>query len=350
MRDVVSLAVPSGLFGGWTRTSITRGIEQISGVFEFELTERWPGQGVFRPIQTGDECTTSVDGEVILTGFVDDVVPSFNAEGAQLRCVGRDATGDLVDCSARFAGGEWTGADLAQIARDLLAPFGVPLSVETDIGGPWTHKFALQTGESVFEALERAARMRGVLLCADGRGGLKLTRAGQSRIGTALVEGDNILAGEGFQSLRERFSEYEVLAQSPGSDIGFGETVSAVRALERDSGVPRYRPLILQAEDNADQASADRRARWEKNIRIGRNARATITVQGWSHAGGVWQPNELVDVDSPTLKLEGTFLVASVRFEQDPEGGTITTLGLARPSAYDVEPLAENDGEPESLF
>ena len=39
----------------------------------------------------------------------------------------------------------------------------------------------------VFEAIERAARMRGLLLMSDGKGVLVLTRAGVARISTPLA-------------------------------------------------------------------------------------------------------------------------------------------------------------------
>ncbi|MGE0487320.1 MAG: phage baseplate assembly protein [Gammaproteobacteria bacterium] len=345
MRDVVTLAVSGGEFAGWTEVEIALGIEQVAGAFDIALSERWPGQAVARPIVEGERCAISIDGEVVITGNVDDVVPSFDAEHDRIQVRGRDATGDLVDCAAIHQGGEWTGATLATIARDLLAPFSIPLTVETDVGGPWTHVFKLQTGETVFEALERAARMRGVLLTSDGRGGLVLTRAGRERIGTALVEGENILGGQGYKSVRERFSEYRVLAQSPGDDGGFGETVAALSAVEKDAGVGRYRPLIIHAEDNADQAALERRARWEKNVRIGRATRPRLTVHGWSHADGVWRPNRLVEVRSPTLKAEGEFLITEVRLRQSNQDGTTAVLTLARPEAFDVEPLAEDAGD-----
>lgn len=352
MPDQVTLAVAGGEFGGWTTVSVVRGIEQIAGRFELELTERWPGQETPRPIAVGEQCTVAVNGTVVITGYVDDVVPRIDADTNTLRVTGRDATGDLVDCSAALDPGEWTGASLDTIARDLLKPFGIPLTVATDIGGPWTHTFALQSpSETAFEALERAARMRGVLLVADGLGGLALTRAGTERVPLALEEGENVLAGEGFQSLRDRYSEYRVLGQAPGSDLAFGTTVAEISATETDAGVPRYRPLVILAEENASQADAAQRAVWEKNVRVGRAERVSLTVYGWTHPGGVWQPNTLVQVLVPALKARGEFLIAQVELSQTSHDGTLTRLSLARPAAFDVEPLAENagDGE-ESLF
>jgi prophage tail gpP-like protein len=67
----------------------------------------------------------------------------------------------------------------------------------------------------------------------------------------------------------------------------------------------------------------------------------TVTTHGWRQGGDVgppWVPNVLVEVDLPSLRLGGTWLVAGVRLARTIEEGTTCELALARPDAYLPQP------------
>jgi prophage tail gpP-like protein len=68
---------------------------------------------------------------------------------------------------------------------------------------------------------------------------------------------------------------------------------------------------------------------------MGRGSRATITVQGWSHAAGLWQPNQLVRVTSALLDVDDDLIVAGVTLTLD-EKGTLAELSVCRAEAFDV--------------
>lgn len=338
----VQLVVNGSIYGGWTSLRITRGIEQISGTFELDVTERWPDQIQARPIRTGDACRVLVDRQTVITGYVDDANPSYDDSSHTLSLSGRDKTGDLVDCSAIHKTGQWRDQGMAQIAKDLCQPFGIAVRASVDTGKPF-RKFALQEGESVFEALDRAARLRGLLLITDGSGNLLISRAGSTRLGMALSEGENILSASGQFSGRDRFSQYIVKGQRAGDDDSDAKSTNQARGTATDTGVRRHRPLIVLAEDQADGGSASERAAWERNVRIGRGQRVSISVQGWAHAQGLWAPNVLVRVRSPWLGVDADLLITSVTFALD-SGGTRTDLELCPRAAFDVIPPTEKEG------
>lgn len=328
------LKVGGALYGGWKKISIRRGMEQISGAFDLSVTERWPDQRAPRLIKPGDACQVLVDGAPVITGHVDDVDPAFDKESHGVTISGRDRTGDLVDCAAIWKTGQWSGRTLAQICADLAAPFGIEVVDTVKAATPFP-TFAIEEGESAFETTERAARMRGVLLLSDGEGRLVIARAGTGRAGSALVQGVNILAGEGKFSQRERFSRYIVKGQSQGNDQRFGAAVAQQKGEAVDEAITRYRPLIVMAEDQGDGVSLRERAAWERNVRMGRGSRATITVQGWAHAGGLWQPNQLVRVTSALLDVDEDLVVAEVALTLD-DRGTLAALSVCRADAFDV--------------
>lgn len=336
MSGRAELYVGAEIYGGWQRVSVTRSIEQIANGFELEVTERWPGQSASRPIRPGEKCALKLDGETVITGYVDDSEPTFGKQAHSLSVKGRDATGDLVDCSAIHKAGQWANAPLDRIARDLCAPFGIQVKVETNAGKPFP-SYKIDPGETAFECIERAARLKAVLLISDGEGNLVITRAGNQRVDTALVEGQNILEGRGHFSWKDRYSIVTVKGQERGDDFFFGENAAAPSASARDESITRYRPLIVLAEAHGAGATLRDRATWERNVRMGRGNRGTINVQGWRDAEGkLWQPNTLVTVTSPLLWLDqAEMLIVGCTYTLD-DNGTRTALSIARREAFDL--------------
>lgn len=337
MQPDVQLLIDGQRYGGWQGITIERSIETAAGAFDLQVTERWAGQDVARPIQPGASCAVEVDGEALITGYVDDVVISHGAANHTVRVRGRDATADLVDCSAIHKSGAWSGATVLDIARDLARPFGVAVLAAVDIGGPFPD-WQIQEGESVFECIERAARLRGLLVTTNGVGALLLTRAGAERLAVTLRLGENLQGASGTFSMRERMSEIRVKGTMPGSDLTTPEQHAEPQAVVTDAAVSRYRPLVIVGEDNGDPAVYERRATWERNVRFGRAARIEATVAGWRAGGVLWPPNVMVHYADPFMEVDESLLIAAVRLSLD-SSGTLTTLSLTRREAFDIEPL-----------
>jgi prophage tail gpP-like protein len=333
----LTLLIDGQRFGGWTEVECVRGIEQAAGSFRVVYTDRWDGQPTPSPIQAGARVQVQLDGETVITGHVDRTVVEFDEGDHTLTVEGRDAAGDLVDASAVTGhGGQWLNAGLSQIAAELAKPFGIAVQAEADEGEKFD-AFALQEGETVFEALDRMARMRALLLVSDGQGGLRLTRAGTDTAG-ALIEGQNILKGRAELDVKGRYSTYICRGQVQASDDLDAETAYQQRAEARDPSVARHRPLMILAEDQGYQKSVKARAEWECRRRAARGARVYITVQGWRDAAGrVWRPNALSPVRSPTLGIDSELLIVEVRQTLDGRG-TFTELTLSQRGGYDPDP------------
>ncbi|MDR2187038.1 MAG: hypothetical protein LBE62_03175 [Azonexus sp.] len=328
------LTVGQEIYGGWQQVTVTRSMEQCANGFELTVTERWPGQAANRPIRPGLRCTLTLAGETVISGYVDDVEPSYDKTAHSLAVRGRDATGDIVDCSAIHQGGQWVNATLLQIARDLCQPFGIAVLAETDVGAPF-QSFNIEEGETAFECLERAARQRAVLLVSDARGGLAITRAGKDRAASALVEGENILDAKATLSWKDRYSQITVKGQSRATEYYDPEPAASASATATDSVINRYRPLIMLAEAHGANDTIKDRAAWEQAVRRGRGKRATVSVQGWTERpGALWRPNTLVSVTSPMLWLkEADMLIVGVNYTLDNNGAR-AALSLAAPEAF----------------
>ena len=333
---------------GWTSASVVRSLETAAGIFRFAMSDRSPRSGAPRPVRPGAPVRVALDGETVISGYIDDVEPSYDADSHAISIAGRDAAGDLVDCSVARNPVEWRDADLLTVATALAAPFGIPVRAEADVGAPF-RTFRTDEGEAAWEAISRACRMRAVLPQSDGRGGLVLALAARTRAGVRLARGTNILSARGKFSLADRYSDYALLGQQAGADFLTGEQAAHVSATASDPGVGRYRPLTVNAEQGLDDAEAETRIQWEASFRAARARRAEVTVQGWRETpdGPLWAPGRLVEVSCDWLGIDGDMLVAGVR-QSIGEDGTLTTLSLALPGAFDQrlepEPAAASGG------
>ncbi len=347
MSPDTRLVIDGLAWGGWKEIEIRLSIESLANSFRLGLTERW-GQIAPepRPISPGAECCVEIDGEPVITGFVDEVSPSFDAQSHGVTVTGRTRTGDLVDCSAVQLPNSWQGAKLEEIVRAIAAPFDVPVTIAADTGPPFK-RFPIQQGETAFEAIERACRQRGVRPIADAFGGLQLTQGAGPRAGVTLRQGVNMLRADGSFGIAERFSRYQVKSQDVSAAWNTAADTASPDALALDDGVGRYRPLLVIAEALGDGVTLADRAAWERNVRLGRARRATVTVQGWREAGAsgpLWQPRKTVAVESRWLNIAADLVIASVTFTKS-ETGTTTELELMRAEALDLLPEAGPEEE-----
>jgi prophage tail gpP-like protein len=337
MADELTIVAGGSRFSGWQSVRVSRSIEQLCASFEFGLVDQRKKADEALALTLGQEVQVKYGDEVVITGYIDQGSVSYAARRHVLSVSGRSKTQDLVDCAAVNAPGRWNKASLTDIASALCSPFGISVTADAPVGDPFP-RFAVHPGETVFECLERAARMRGLLLMTDEHGDLVLARAGSESVSTTLELGVNILSGSRSGSWRDRFSEYRAYSQTSGTDEWYGDQAASPKASSEDSLVTRYRPTVIMAETQESRTSLQTRADWERNVRAGRSLTATYEIAGWEHADGLWAPNALVSVIDPWLEINGQLLIVSVEQQLSQEGRT-TTLGLALPHAYDVEPL-----------
>lgn len=335
----LGITISGKRFAGWKTVSVHRSIEHISGAFDIAMAEIEPNDPTLRSVVAGQGCTVDLDGDTVLTGWVDDVVTEWGGSEHTVRVTGRDATGDLVDCAAARSDVQWKNRKLEHIVAAICRPFGISVRAETDTGEPFA-KEGVTDGESAFTAIERLCRQRAVLPVSDARGGLVLTRAGVANAGGSLAYGTNILGAEFTASNRGRFSEYIVKGHKDPVDTWDGldptGSITAVRGSATDPYVTRYRPMILIGEAKGDATSYRDRAKWEASVRAGRARRGSYTVQGWRDAAGkLWAPNTLVAIRDPFAGVDRALLIAGVEYQRG-DRGTVSVLSVVRKEAFDL--------------
>lgn len=330
----VQLEVGGIAYGGWTSVDITRSIAQMTGEFSLRLAAKERTGAEDWRIADGAECRLSLNGTALITGYIDSVTRYVSSDERGIDIRGRDRTADLVDCSAVHTPGSWRGRKLEQIAKELIEPFGIELKIVGDTGAPFK-KFALQQGETVFAAIERMARYRGLVAWSTGDGTLTIGNPDNGlRIGL-LVEGDNVLDAFGRREQADRYSDYIVKGQASGDDERNGRTVAQVKGEAKDPAVARYRPLLIVGEEQSDRAALTRRAEWEAAVRSGQSTPAQITIAGWlTHTGQPFFHGARAYCEVPSADIEGDLLIETVRFVRDAESGTVAIFDLVPPEAW----------------
>lgn len=333
-------------YEGWLQSEVSRSIESMCGTFSIPIS-LVPGNPP--AIQRGHAVTVMIGSKVVIEGYVLAAEPFYRKGDCGMRITGRDRTGDLVHCTAIHQGGQWRNAMLDDIVGDLIAPFGLDLWVDTDLGEP-IQDFKLSHGETVLDAISRAARLRGVLVTTStdtdayfGRrwtaaGRVWLTRAGTRRFKGAIVRGHNVLSMEGIGSDEQRHSEYIAYGQS--HTVADFETARGMKAMASDGEVARYLPLVINADGNTTQAELGRLVTHTMRVRRGHAYGFRYQVEGWTFDGEPWPLNQRVAIYDDVAGLDGAeWLICAVKQTCDLKEGDVTELTVRPVEAYDTAPL-----------
>lgn len=342
MGDEVWLRVAGKQYSGWKSVRVTRGIDAIAGAFELAVSERWQAQGTRWPIGEGDDCAVLLNGQPVISGYIDTRSLSVSADQHTVSVSGRDRAGDLVDSSVALPAWEFTEVPVLNLARQICQPHGVNVRLQSGLILPPVtvpKKFSIDPGDTGQQALEHLCRLVGVLPISDGLGDLVLTRAGAERCQTEIVLGQNVLEADLRLSMAGRFRTYKVLGSNRGTDETHGEAVARVVGSAVDPAVPRAsRVLLVRPEGGLTPTQAKTRAEWEATVRAAKADSVTVTVRGWTQGNRkLWPVNALVKVRLEAWGFEADMLIVRSTHALDVSGGTTTTLELARPDAFRPE-------------
>ncbi len=343
----ISLTISGQRYGGWEKARVRRALNQLAGSFSLTLSDRWPGQPRRQALKRGAPCLLEAGGQALITGYLDEISISYEAESHTISARGRGKTADLVDCCHQGPQCQWKDLDLLQLAQTLCRPFDIEVLSEVEVGDPFP-TVSYGQGDTIFSLLARLAQQRGLLLSSDGQGRLVITAAARERLPGALRLGDNIISGQIRISERDRFSRYIVKGQGQTSGGALGglfdddpQEAMSPQGQASDPGVRRHRPLVILADTAENSGAFERRARWEAVTRAGRSQSVSYTVAGWGPAPGVlWTPNRLIEVQDPYLGLDQDLLLEQVEYGLD-QNGTQSRLTLAPPDAYAPKPAAD---------
>lgn len=340
----ITVTVNGQRLSGWSRAEVSRDLESLASTASLYV-DKMPGQTV--PIKRRDTAQIHIGSTLVLTGTVLLADPAYSKSDTGYQVQVRAKTGLLVKCSAIHKGGQWRGATLERIARDIITPFGLELVVATSLGAP-IPLFQLGEGETALSALSRAAQLRGVLVTCDELGRVVLGTAGATQFAGAIVRGLNVLEASPAGSDEDRHSEYIVHGKGGGAPLITSleqfdrarPTATGLMASCKDPDITDYSPLVIQAEGNTSKTELQALVEHTMRVRRGKALGRRYVVDGWTWDGQPWPINQRVRIYDDEVGLSGAeWVIGSSRPHVDLKGGDVTELVVYPPEAFDRTPL-----------
>ncbi len=358
-KDRIIIRCKGKDFEGWEQSTVEMSLESIAGTASIPIT--WDSRLGACPIKRQDEVAIFIRAGLgpsapetqIAKGFVLAAEPFYDAHNMGRNIAVRDSSGDLVHCSAIHKGGQWRGAKADRIIKDLLAPFGIELIVQADVGAA-IKDFKLEHGETVVDAASKVARLRGLLVTRDHLGRVVLTTAGKDKfVGSlrggraAKTRGGNVISMQGQGTDENRFSDYFVYGQGAAKGAADFDKQRTQKHSSHDPEIKRYLPLVINAGNDSDGTDVKQLAEHTARVRRGQAYAYEYKVDGWTVRGKPWLPNLRVPIYDDEVGLDGDeWLITSVKLHHDLQDGQVTTLVVKPIEAYAPEPLKSQQIRP----
>jgi prophage tail gpP-like protein len=342
--NVFQASGQSGVFTDWKQVYVQIRMFDPYGVFRFLAVERDPMPTLWNRLQfiPGDEVAIYLGGDLAIAGNIDMRQTAYDANQHGVMLQGKSYS-DWASKSAVMKTSTTPAppdADIAnfdnmsfqEVVETLLPRYGVQFYFQGRLDSTPFKRLQAETGENVFNFLERLARVRGIVIGSDQQGAMTFTGEQDAETSISLIEGVNILSMQAIWSTDLFHNPVGVFGSTAGGDDKSGTDASEQQAWSKGLA-SRFAPHITAAEQPVWnlaelQARARNEARWLNSDML----TANITVQGWFRSDGrLWRPNDLVYVRSPMAMLDDTLGVQGVTYQQDSAAGSTTTLECVVP-------------------
>lgn len=337
------ISINGNVFGNWKTAQVTRTLDESAGKFSFTSTDT----SLFQyPVRAGDAVKILIDGQPALTGFCE-IVTSAEAMGNHdITVSGRDNTCDIIDSSMPDAVKSLTGPlSMKALAEKVIAALGANIKVVNRVNNitdfSKDEPLGASAGKRCMQYLTSFARKKQVYLITDGAGQLIIFRPSETKLQGSLTSGKNIKSSSVTYNHAQRFNQHSIRAQADLLDIAtsiLDDDPFDVKGTATDKQIRSSRHFEMQAEETMSKSEADNRAVEELNIRKARSEVYTATVANspLRSENLLWDIGQLVKVDDKSVGTQGFYIIRSVSHKIDRQGGTITTLTMAPPEAYNV--------------
>ena len=348
-------------FTAWESVMVQRSFGTGISQFQFSAAEGYYGQKFLGlQIAPGDPVTIALAGQLAFTGYCTTRAGAYDKSSHQIILSGDSLTFDLANSSVKVQPGTYDGSTAQQAIQSVIAPHDINLTIANPPDGadqPFK-SLAVQYGETVAAFVTRVAAMRNMFITNDVQGQLVVGQASASAQSAAtLIEGVNILSAS-FKINDDSASSHNLLqgtSQTPGSDDAWPSRAFSASAINS-----RVRPNVYGlfiAEHPSDSQELATHVTHEAIRSLWPVIEVEITVVGWLRPDGrLWAPapdqSHLVSVKSPLMfpNESGLVILAiqAVRFQQDNQNGTTTTLTLRRASALSSAAVDGTEGSPKA--
>lgn len=365
----ISLNVNGKSYSDWTSIEVERSLDNFPAQFSFSSTFDNSNVRKF-PIKEGDFCEVSLNGDIIITGYVEIITGRYNSTSHTVNISGRSVLCDLVDSTIDNDINISLPATIEEVVGQILqlsgfnAPPLLPIKIkvmsESKIDEfTEEERVVAEVGDSVISVIDKYCRKRQLFITDDRDGSLVLFRGFSGKLQAGIQSNgsnlDNVKSASVRRDSTKRFNKYKVHSQQnfstidPFSNAEPSESVGGVDGISFDSGIRSQRRLNIMSETSSDAEDCKNRANWQANINRTRSFSYSSVVQG--HKTGfdeLYDINFLMDVIDKPHDVNSELLINSVKYRQGLEG-TTTELGFTYRDAYTVEPDLPEDQKSSSF-
>lgn len=377
MVNKVSVEIDGQTFETFKSVNIDTDLDTFG--FAFDLEINIPNEESEINTQ-GKAIKINVDGETLITGFIEKQTISTTDNSTSIVINGRDKACDFID--SRVSNKTFsTPIDFETLLKKLLtitdyevvAPnkkIGLQRELETNqiaVVNEYgeIEKFSNSEGigfgkdESAYELIQRLADKRRLVIGTNADGNIVIRGIGQKKTKTNLYRfkafgknfsQNNIRTLTVTRDDSKRYYEYKIVSSSNSiapvnTDDGLSVLPNFNNAKVQYSGVfydneIRKTRKFIDYVANLNSSQCQERAEWECNIRRARAFEYRCRVFGFRQnlntvltENPLWQINSLVYVFDEVCDVEGEFLVKSIKYNQSLEG-TFCDMVLVNPLAY----------------
>lgn len=232
---------------------------------------------------------------------------------------------------------------LAPATVPLLAGYtGIPYSGATGLSSLQIYSLRVkdirpQSGETVWEFLDRSARRNGLLMSVTPDGkllfcGLQYDQEPSYRI-TRRIEGDrrfnNVVSGGFRDDISDVASDVIVYGRVKGKDVARSPFKGHATSAPGDpSNVPYVKTLIIHDNSIKSAQDAQHRAEYE----LGRSKQGSLileyTMRGHSDSGLIYTPDTIAHVEDEVTGISGPYYVTARTFTRSNKQAPMTQIKL----------------------
>ena len=286
--DEISIKIEGKVFSGWTASNIKRNINTVADAFTFsfpydpddlQLREKT------RPY-TYKKTELFIGGDLYISGQSVKWNPAIRTNATIKTIDSRTKAGHTIECMAQKTALEFNNQTLAEIATEVMKPYGdnlKPLFFDGD--SDIFPKVRKEITDTDFSFLSGLASQKGFMITSSDDGSMAFIRANVSgKPVFRFIEGttafEHISAS---YDGTKRHSSYQAVTESAG-EPGPSSSLD-------DPSIPVYRPFVFSADD-LEAGNLETALQWRRSKALADSTSISVTVTGWRNENNqLWMEN-----------------------------------------------------------
>jgi prophage tail gpP-like protein len=340
----IKLVIDSFECGDWDDVTIDSQIDVPADGWSMTLFNP-PVGNLPKQVKAGAKAEIYYGNELILTGIVDRLTEAVSRSGRALQITGRDMVGQLIDCSVPIKNSKQITLStlLEQFVLADLSSIFETVRVQDD--GWLKNKVTVEPGESLYDAISKAAQVTGQFVWFDASQGLQVGdpfKFAEQNIQTLklmrLGLDNNVINMSYEEDVSNVFSDIKIISQDEK-----GGAISATTTANTPYSFKRFKIVTMSDIDTqAEAQAAINKIQHDNDLEA---YTLTAVVPDWTINGQVWKTGGQINLQTDVLiRANATWVVMGRTLKLSRNNGKTTELKLKRKGDW-VQPLIYKEPE-----